>query len=88
MKWDVVPKQFRNNGYSSGLEYPFLYGENPRRGTRGGGDFMVWHRHTGLIVFVTAAGENPCLARHDAGKEADRLNLLNGSKPFDYDSLP
>ncbi len=44
-KAKFVPRGFRNVGFSLGLQYPYLFG-------RIGADWGVWHRHTGLIVYV------------------------------------
>jgi hypothetical protein len=81
MRWMVLPKRFRNNGYSSGLEYPFLYGPYGHYG------WMVWHRHTGVVVATYKSSfvhENERMAQ----KEADRLNMLKQDfHVFDYDSV-
>lgn len=69
----IVPKRFRNVGHSLGLEFPYVFGSLP------GGDWCVWHRHTGLVVYVA----NEALYRPDqhdifnqraAQRECYRLN--------------
>ena len=41
-----VPKVDRNNGYSLGLQHPYLYGLHNSK-------WAVWHRITGVIVWQT-----------------------------------
>ena len=67
----LVPKKIRNYGYSAGLEYPYIFGKD----WTGTDRWIVWHRHTGLIVAVMDES-NPVSNRYRASEHSDALNKL------------
>ncbi len=68
---DLIPSQFRNSGYSMGLEYPFIYNME-HEGVR----WRVWNRDTGEIhSFVDE--KFPILNENRAYRKACELNGLN-----------
>lgn len=67
----IIPPQFRNHGFSFGLERKYIYGDVPLVG------WCVWHRDTGEIVYIPSETHNPRLvaaAKSAAEKECLRLN--------------
>lgn len=83
-----VPKQFRNHGYSFGLEYPFIYAALPQKLPRKANGFAlvphepttsiwsVWHRHTGEVVWQSDLSPQlaQCLHEDAAMKKCHELN--------------
>lgn len=67
---DTIKKKFRNNGYSLGLEYPYIYYKH------GQNKWIVWHRHTGEVVFVST-DKNVYAGEKQASNECHRLNGLD-----------
>lgn len=41
----TVKPQWRNHGYSLGLDHPYIYGQCFNR-------WLVWHRHTGVVAHM------------------------------------
>ncbi len=67
---DVIKKRLRNNGYSLGLEFPYIYYKH------GQSQWIVWHRHTGEVVYISPS-ENIYEAEKQASNECHRLNGLD-----------
>lgn len=84
----IIPKRIRNCGNSYGLQYNHIYG-------RLNDQVLVWHRHTGKVVFI-AAPVAPNLwqgfADHEAARHCERLNAeqigrTDGRLPIDFASI-
>ena len=65
---EIVPAEFRNNGGSFGLEYPFIYGHDLA-------NWLIWHRHTGEIVHIENE-PNPALAEHVCRRRCEEMNAV------------
>lgn len=73
-----IPKRFRNDGYSLGLEHPFIYGHDKK-------NWIVWHRHTGVIKFVSAG--HSWRDESKAERKCYELNHLDVDSPTDLQVL-
>lgn len=80
---DVILPHFRNNGYSSGLQYPYIYGNI-------NGQWVIWHRHTGEVVYIETSKFpalhqyrviEECDRRNDIGKHDPAINVLHDMEP-------
>ena len=67
---DIIPESFRNSGGSWGLEYPYIFGQEP-----GGDRWLVWHRHTGKVVLIVSH-RYPILNEGIASKASRALNKI------------
>lgn len=66
----LIPEPFRNGGYSYGLKHPYIYNEV-------NGDYLVWHRHSGEVLYKSDKGERS-LAMSDIRMRCYELNGLDG----------
>lgn len=60
----TIPKKFRNNGESLGLEYPYICAPL----------WVIWDRHSGKIVHI----QEPYGSYSDAIRCRDKCRELNG----------
>ena len=66
---DIVAEVFRNCGASWGLEYPYIHAHDLR-------NWIIWHRHTGEVVYVETE-TNPTVAKLLCEKKCRALNGLS-----------
>jgi hypothetical protein len=67
---ETLPPELHNCGYSSGLEYPFIFRDLD-------GQWLIWDRHTGVIVEIVVP-DHPMRGFWWAGQ---RCRALNGIPP-------
>ncbi|MGY3582187.1 hypothetical protein ACVIGB_000888 [Bradyrhizobium sp. USDA 4341] len=65
---DIIPAQFRNDGRSFGLDYPFIYANDLAQ-------WLIWNRHTGEVVYLEDEA-NPALAEDICRKRCEQLNAV------------
>lgn len=68
---DIIPKQFRNCGYSLGLKYPYIYAHDLE-------DWIVWHRETGIVASVERSegdADTACHMLNGLSKTPDAATL-------------
>lgn len=71
---DIIPAQFRNNGYSAGLHYPYIYGKVV------GDQWIIWHRHSGEVVYIEES-KFPASHEYRVREESDRWNKIGPHDP-------
>lgn len=69
---DIIPLEFRNVGYSAGLEYPYIYYLFDQ--------WIIWHRHTGKVVYIEKS-KWPALHQYRCADECQRRNGLDKPNP-------
>lgn len=70
---DVIPEPLRNSGYSSGLEFPYIFREI-------GGKWLIWHRRTGKIVEIVTS-DHPVLVQYDCERRCRAWNGMRDPSP-------
>lgn len=67
----TINTPWRNHGYSLGLDYPYLYG-------KGLGRWLVWHRHTGIVVYIVPKINRQLWEGFEEQEAMDICYRLNG----------
>lgn len=82
---DTVNSLVRDSGASLGLEYPYVFAHDLDA-------YLIWHRDTGLVMWVGEEGVLGQVGYQIAWKKAIELNGRDPYEPdtyspFDYDSV-